>query len=70
MPIWMAYMGKALAGVPETPVRVPEGVIEVGGDFYYAETRPGQGIASVGMGDDRHGSGTKESGDASTAPSR
>ena len=70
LPIWMAYMGKALAGVPETPVRVPEGVIEVGGDFYYAETRPGQGIASVGMGDDRHGSGTKESGDASTAPSR
>jgi penicillin-binding protein 1A len=70
LPIWMAYMGKALVGAPDTPVKVPEGVIEVGGDFYYAETRPGQGIATVGVGDDRQGSGPKESGEASPAPSR
>ncbi len=51
LPIWIAYMGKALAGLPEKPAVVPEGVVEIGGEYYYAETRPGQGVSSVGLGD-------------------
>ena len=27
LPIWMAYMAKALKGVPETPLKQPEGVV-------------------------------------------
>jgi penicillin-binding protein 1A len=37
LPIWMTYMGKALAGVPEQPAVVPEGVIGTDGDYSYAE---------------------------------
>ena len=57
LPIWMAYMARALAGVPEQPVVMPEGVVDVGGEFYFAETRPGQGVSSVGLSDERPASG-------------
>jgi len=40
LPIWMTYMGKALAGVPEQTPTPPEGVVEVNGEFYYAESAP------------------------------
>ena len=57
LPIWMAYMARALAGVPERPAVMPEGVVDVGGEFYFAETRPGQGVSSVGLSDERPASG-------------
>ena len=57
LPIWMAYMARALAGVPEQPAVMPEGVVDVGGEFYFAETRPGQGVSSVGLSDERPASG-------------
>ncbi|MBU6269865.1 MAG: penicillin-binding protein 1A [Betaproteobacteria bacterium] len=40
LPIWMTYMGKALAGVPEQTPTPPEGIVEVSGEFYYAESVP------------------------------
>ncbi len=49
LPIWMGYMGKALKGLPESKVDVPAGVVQVGGEYYYAEVQPGQGIASLGI---------------------
>ncbi len=55
LPIWMSYMGRALSGVPEKPAVMPEGVVEIGGELYYAETRPGQGVSSVGLGDEKPG---------------
>ena len=36
------------------------GSIENGGDVYYAETQPGQGIASLGLADSAHAGGTDE----------
>ncbi len=51
LPIWMGYMAKALAKVPEQALPVPDGVVTVDGDYYYAETTPGQGIASLGLTD-------------------
>ena len=28
---------------------MPEGIVQVGDEIYYAEHQPGQGVASVGM---------------------
>jgi penicillin-binding protein 1A len=49
LPIWINFMGKALKGVPEIQRDPPAGVTAISGDFYYSETQPGQGIASVGV---------------------
>ena len=40
LPIWIGYMGKVLKGVPEKPLRPPEGVIAVGGDYFFQEFPP------------------------------
>jgi penicillin-binding protein 1A len=57
LPIWMTYMGKALAGVPEQTPTPPEGVVEVNGDFYYAESapagKPAPASAAPGVSPDR-----------------
>ncbi len=49
LPIWMSYMAKALRNVPERSPRVPPGLAQVDGEWYYAETRPGEGVASLGL---------------------
>jgi penicillin-binding protein 1A len=49
LPIWISYMAKALNGVPEATRSRPSGVVELGGEFYFVEHQPGQGIASVGV---------------------
>jgi penicillin-binding protein 1A len=41
-------MNKALSGVPNIQRPVPEGVVNLGGEFYYTENQPGQGITSLG----------------------
>ncbi len=51
LPIWMSYMSTALRGVPEQSLRVPPGVIQFDGNWYYEETVPGQGIESLGLAD-------------------
>ncbi|MES2205357.1 MAG: penicillin-binding protein 1A [Pseudomonadota bacterium] len=43
LPIWINYMAKALKGIPEKERTVPEGVLEVGGDYYYNEFPPHSG---------------------------
>lgn len=49
LPIWINYMEKALAGVPNIERPVPAGVVNEGGEFYYVENQPGQGISSLGL---------------------
>jgi penicillin-binding protein 1A len=51
LPIWISYMAKALKGVPEATREVPSGVVNLGGEFYFVEHQPGQGVASVGLED-------------------
>jgi penicillin-binding protein 1A len=51
LPIWISYMAKSLAGVPEAAREMPSGVIQLGGEFYFVEHQPGQGIASIGLED-------------------
>lgn len=62
LPIWMGYMGKALAGVPEKPLSVPEKVsvinvdpatgvrVSQGGipDYFYEEYPPGDKASVLG----------------------
>ena len=51
LPIWIGYMQKALKGVPTAERAVPEGLIQAGGEYYYAENPPGAGVSSLGLGD-------------------
>ncbi|HYF59161.1 MAG TPA: penicillin-binding protein 1A [Burkholderiaceae bacterium] len=59
LPIWINYMASALKGVPDRPAVPPPGVVQVGNDWYYAETRPGVGIASLGVAEDGLGTGER-----------
>jgi penicillin-binding protein 1A len=49
LPIWMSYMQKVLKDVPTVERPVPDGLIQVGGDYYYAENPPGTGVRSLGL---------------------
>ncbi|WP_309639784.1 penicillin-binding protein 1A [Methylibium sp.] len=51
LPVWIDYMSTALKGVPVMEPTPPEGVINVGGEWYYEEYGPGNGISSVGLED-------------------
>jgi len=51
LPIWISYMAKALKGVPEATREVPSGIVNLGGEYYFVEHQPGQGVASVGLED-------------------
>jgi penicillin-binding protein 1A len=59
LPIWVGYMGTALKGVPDVSMQPPSGVVKVGDDWYYSETRPGQGVASLGVAEDGLGAGER-----------
>lgn len=47
LPIWISYMGKALKSIPVEERAVPEGMILVGDEYYYAENPPGTGVGSL-----------------------
>jgi penicillin-binding protein 1A len=49
LPMWINYMAKVMNGVPEFVSQAPPGVVQIGSDFYYEETRPGTGLASLGL---------------------
>jgi penicillin-binding protein 1A len=49
LPVWIEYMAQAIKGLPVTPYRPPDGVVNVGGDWVYEEYANGAGIASLGL---------------------
>ena len=51
LPIWIEYMKHALNGVPVEQYAVPDGVINLGDEWYYEEYTKGAGVASVGLED-------------------
>jgi penicillin-binding protein 1A len=59
LPIWINYMATALKGVPDAPMTPPQGVVRIGDEWYLSETRPGQGIASLGVAEDGLGTGER-----------
>ncbi len=51
LPVWIDFMGYALKNVPVSEMPVPQGVVNVGGEWYYDEYAKGAGVSSVGMRD-------------------
>jgi penicillin-binding protein 1A len=49
LPIWIDFMGYALKGVKVTDYPAPEGVVNMGGEWYYNEYARGAGVSSVGV---------------------
>ncbi len=49
LPVWIKYMEHALNGVPVTEPVAPEGVVRVGGEWFYDEFVKGEGISSLNL---------------------
>ncbi|MFM0671978.1 penicillin-binding protein 1A [Paraburkholderia sediminicola] len=50
LPVWIEYMGRALKGVPEYKMPMPDDVTEVGSELYFDDFTPGHGfVATVGI---------------------
>jgi penicillin-binding protein 1A len=50
LPVWIDYMARALKGVPEYKMPMPDGVTELGSELYFDEFTPGHGfVATVGI---------------------
>ncbi|WP_321915917.1 penicillin-binding protein 1A [Paraburkholderia sp. J11-2] len=47
LPVWIDYMQKALNGVPEYKMAMPDGVVTLGDELYYADATPGHGFVST-----------------------
>ncbi|MFN3376299.1 MAG: penicillin-binding protein 1A [Burkholderiaceae bacterium] len=53
LPVWISFMEKALKGVPVMEQPVPEGVVNIGGEWFYEEYARNSGVSSLGMEDVR-----------------
>ena len=51
LPIWINFMEHALKGVPVSEYPTPEGVVNMGGEWFYEEYARGSGVSSVGLAD-------------------
>ncbi len=49
LPIWINFMQNALKGVPVVERQIPDGLLQVGGEYYYAEYPPGQSVGNLGL---------------------
>ncbi|MCW7539063.1 penicillin-binding protein 1A [Aquabacterium sp. A7-Y] len=52
LPIWIDYMAHALKNVPVQEPTPPEGLVNLGGEWFYDEFTRGAGVSSLGL-DDR-----------------
>ena len=51
LPIWINYMAEALKDVPVAEYTPPSGLINVGGEWYFEEYGPGNGVRGLGLND-------------------
>jgi penicillin-binding protein 1A len=51
LPVWIDYMGQNLKGVPIDEPKVPGGLVNIGGEWYYEEFAHNRGISSLGLED-------------------
>ena len=51
LPIWIRFMQQVLVKVPVAELSVPEGVVNVGGEWFYTEYANSAGVTSVGLGE-------------------
>jgi len=52
LPVWIEFMAQALKNVPVMDYAVPEGVTNLGGEWFYEEYTGSTGITSLGLNDD------------------
>ncbi len=64
LPVWIKFMEHALKGVATAEPPVPEGVVNVGGEWYFEEFARGAGVISLGLAD----ADTSSPGTSATAP--
>jgi penicillin-binding protein 1A len=55
LPVWISFMETALRGIPISEPPVPDGVVNVGGDWMYEEYARGGGISTLGTGQESSG---------------
>jgi penicillin-binding protein 1A len=51
LPVWIEYMQHALRNVPVEEYQPPEGVVNIGGEWFYEEYAKSTGVRSLGLGD-------------------
>jgi penicillin-binding protein 1A len=51
LPVWISYMETALKGVPIFERAAPDGLLNLGGEWYYEEFARGGGVRSLGLED-------------------
>ncbi len=51
LPVWITFMETALKNVPVTEPAAPEGVVHVGGEWYYDEFAKGAGVSGLNLDD-------------------
>ncbi|MBK7613342.1 MAG: penicillin-binding protein 1A [Burkholderiales bacterium] len=52
LPVWIDYMSRVLKNVPVAELAPPpEGVVNVGNEWYFEEFGPGRGVGAVGISD-------------------
>lgn len=49
LPVWITFMETALKGVPVNEPSAPEGLVNVGGEWFYDEYARSSGVSAVGM---------------------
>ncbi|CAE6802301.1 penicillin-binding protein 1A [Paraburkholderia haematera] len=50
LPVWIEYMARALKGVPDYKMPMPDGLTELGSELYFDDFTPGHGfVATVGV---------------------
>ncbi len=59
LPIWISFMEHALKGMPINEPEPPEGVINVGGEWYYDEYARSAGVRSLGLDTDAEATSTQ-----------
>ncbi|MFM0595458.1 penicillin-binding protein 1A [Paraburkholderia dilworthii] len=47
LPVWIEYMSRALKGVPDYRMPMPEGITEIGSELYFDDFTPGNGFVST-----------------------
>ena len=51
LPVWIDFMSSALAGVPVAELSPPEGVVNLGGEWFFEEFSRSAGVSSLGLED-------------------
>ena len=53
LPVWISFMESALSNMPVMDAVAPEGVLNVGGEWFFEEFSRGAGVTTLGMGNDK-----------------